>query len=481
MAPPSSTELARLALERWRDDPVAFAREALGIERIWHRQEDLLRSVAAHRKVAVKSGQKTSKTFSIAILAIWWAMTRRRARVTLLSPSHRQIRENLWTDITRIREDSYDRSSEKMDGSPRVRALLPLGGDFHLSPETGWLFPNGSRIVGFVTNDPEKLRGLSGPDQFYILDEASGIADEIFSSIDGNLAGGGRILAISNPVHSDGWYRGCFEPKARWEKLTITSMEAAAVDPPIPGLATTEFLEEKRSEWGENSREWIAKVLGEFPPETVDGVIPHALVNAAKERWTPKLPTDGALQVGVDVARFGTDKSAIVWSRGNWASEPIVLDGCDVVEVSERVLELIADVARPKEKAKVVIDAVSVGGGVADILRRKTEACTVMDVQAAGHSPNPRCSRMRDAVWIAMREWLKDGAIPTNAALVADVTAPSLGEDALGRWKVEDKKSMRRRLGRSTDLADALALAVYRPTSRAWSLASANRGTRGDR
>jgi phage terminase large subunit len=469
----TNADIYAALMMRWRDNPIAFAHEALGIERIWSRQADLLRAVAAHRKVAVRSGQKTSKTFSIAIAAIWWALTRPRARVVLMSPSARQIRENLWTDITRIREDTYDRSVRHLDGRPRVPALLPLGGDFHISPETGWTFDNGSKIVGFVSNDPEKLRGLSGPDQFYIPDEASGIPDAIFASIDGNLAGGGRILAISNPVHSNGWYRECFEPsnaarvledgsEVGWHQIAISSIEASEVEPPIPGLATKQFIAEKRSEWGTNSRDWHAKILGEFPPETADGVIPRSIVDKAAARWTTTPQTEDALQIGVDVARFGRDKSAIVWRRGPWASAPIVLDGCDVVEVADRVVETIDDVRRPNEKARVLIDAVSVGGGVADILRRRPDICEVVDVQAAGTSPDPACSRMRDAIWMRLKKWLEeDGAIPRDVALIADVTAPMLGYDPQNRYKVEDKRSMGQRLGRSTDRADALALAVY--------------------
>jgi hypothetical protein len=122
---------------------------------------------------------------------------------------------------------------------------------------------------------------------------------------------------------------------------------------------------------------------------------------------------------------------------------------------------------------------VSVGGGVADILRRHPDVCTVVDVQAAGTSPDPKCSRMRDAVWLALRDWLKEGAVYKDAALIDDVSAPSLGYDPLNRFKVEDKRSMRRRLGRSTDRADALALAVFQPPTPTWSPHIVNRSTRG--
>lgn len=485
-------ELARTALDRWRDDPVRFATEALGVSRIWSKQDELLRAAAVHRKIAVRSGQKTSKTFSIAIIALWWALTRRRARVILLSPSARQIKINIWSELANLRAEAADRREFDAYGTPRTRALMPLGGDWHDSPETGWKFPaNRSEIVGFVSNDPERLRGLSGPDQLYIVDEASGVPDEIFSSIDGNLAGGGGLLAISNPVHSNGWYGECFKEGSKWHQIEISSIEASQVDPPIPGLATKAFIEEKRHEWGENSAEWHAKILGRFPPATVDGVISRTLVDRATKDWPPTPQTDDPLQLGVDVARFGGDRSAIAWSRGLWATVAKVLNGSNVVEVSEEVLAVIRAVARPDETVRVLIDAVSIGAGVADILRTHetvelanggTCVLEVVDVQAAGSSPDQRCSRMRDAIWIAMKEWLEAGGkIPDRPELVSDLTAPTLGYDIANRWKVEDKKSMKQRIGRSTDVADAVTMSVYRAevATLEWSPAIAHRRHRG--
>lgn len=478
MTPPlvNAEEAARRLFERWQD-PVLFAHEALGIERIWDRQAEMLRTMAAHQKVSVKAGQKASKSLSLAIFAVWYAMMHRSVQVILLAPSWDHLDKVLWTEITRIREASYDRSPRRTR-----KAVLPLGGTFHLTPSGGWSFPNGSEIVGAVTNDPGKIRGFSGADNCYICDESSGIADPIFASIDGNLAGGGKIVAVSNPVTCSGWYAETFpehNPKTTWTTLTISSLEAAAVDPPIKGLATQQFIDEKRIEWGEASPEWHSKVLGNFPPATADGVIPRALADAAASRWTTTPQTDAPLRVGVDVARFGTDKSVIVWSRGLWASTPIVLSGCDVVEVSDAVLEVIGSVAKPGEKALVHIDAVSVGGGVADILRRRHDVCTVVDVQAAGSSPDPRCSRMRDAVWLSLQKWLQTGAIPRDMALITDLTAPSLGYDpANNKFKVEGKREMRQRIGRSTDRADALALAVYQSPAKTWDASIGSRTSR---
>lgn len=462
MPTPTLSELARQALERWKPDPVRFAHEALGVERIWWRQEQLLRAIGDHSKVACKSGQKTSKSFSVATIAIWWALTRPGSSVVILSPSHRQIQRIIWTELRRLRDSSHNRCKTHPDGRPRRPPVMPLGGTFHKLAEAGWEFPSGSLIVGFTATDPERLRGFSGPDNLYIIDEATGVPDAIWQSIDGNLAGGGRVLAISNPVHDQNWFAECFAEGSDWYTMTISSIEASEIDPPIPGLALKSFVEEKRTAWGENSPEWFAKILGEFPPATADGLIPRPIVDDATKRWTPAPPVSGVLRVGVDVARFGGDKSCIIWSRGDWASEPRVLEGLDVVEVVEEVVDVIKSARVGNERAIVQVDAASVGAGVADILRHQhRDLCTVVDVQAAASSTDSRCSRMRDAVWVHLREWLERAAIPRDLGLIEDVVAPRLGYDSQNRWKVEDKFAMRKRLRRSTDVGDALALAVW--------------------
>jgi hypothetical protein len=75
----ATTELQRTAaerlLERWGNSPDVFAVDVLGISP-WSKQVELLRAVAAHDRVAVRSGHKVSKSNSAAILALWFVLTR---------------------------------------------------------------------------------------------------------------------------------------------------------------------------------------------------------------------------------------------------------------------------------------------------------------------------------------------------------------------------------------------------------------------
>jgi hypothetical protein len=73
---------------------------------------------------------------------------------------------------------------------------------------------------------------------------------------------------------------------------------------------------------------------------------------------------------------------------------------------------------------------------------------------------------LRDQLWFAMRAWLKEGgALPTDAKLAAELTAPRFSFDERQRRKVESKDQLRKVLKRSPDRADAVALAIWEPSA----------------
>jgi hypothetical protein len=443
-----ANELRRRLLERYRSDPGLFALEVLHTK-TWRRQREILTAVAEHRRVAVRSGHKCGKTTALAILAIWWVCTRPRARVILTAASWRQVLKVLWPEIKRLAR----------------RSSWPLGGELHDSPETGWTFPDGREILGFSTREPENMAGFSGPSMLFIVDEASGVPDAIFEAIEGNEAGGARIAMISNPTKTSGIFYDAFtSERSDWHCIHISSEECAREAPKElgegTGLATASWVEAKRKAWGVGDPRWDVRVQGQFPKQDDHAAISLALVEAAKQRW-PSTPCEGPLRLGVDVAGFGTDYTSIVWARGRWASRPTKLKGYDPVQVAGEVMKVVRLVARPGERAEVRIDISNMGLGVAAVLREGGEV-DVVGFQAAESATLEGFSRMRDQMWGALEAWLKDrGAIPDDKLLASDLTAPRRGYDLRQRVKIESKRDLKKRIGRSTDDADALALAVF--------------------
>ncbi len=465
-------EAARRALQRWGDDPVAFAEEVLGVK-LWRKQKQILRAIAGHNRVAVRSGHKCGKTTTAAIAALWWICTRRRARVILTAPSYTQVDELLWGEVKRLYRS----------------AKIKLGGKLGVKPETGLEFSDGRQIIGFSTDTPERAAGFSSPNILIIIDEASGFDPKIYEALLGNLAGGAHIVLISNPTQPSGFFFDAFHAaSSAYVKIHMSSRECAECWPTDigedgQGLATIAWCDQMLADYGEDDSRYQVRVCGDFPAQGSDCMIPASMVDAATARWQPTPPDDAPLRFGVDVARFGPDWSSIVWSRGLWASVPIRMKGNDNVAVAGRVLaEIQAQRRSPTERVVVCIDT-SNNGGVADIIRAANdENIEVVDMVASASAPEPTAdesgadklsdgSRLRDAVWICLRKALRTAAIPPAETLRSDLLAPKYGYDERGKLKVESKKDMRKRLGRSTDDADALALAFYRSSDNSHEVA----------
>lgn len=443
--------LARKLLSRWAEDPARYFRDVLGIEP-WTLQEGVLRSVPGHARVAVRSGHKVSKSNSAAGLALWWVSTREDARAVLSSASSRQIWRILWRELRAMYR----------------RARYPIGGMLHDDPESGLQFPDGREIVGFSTNEPERFSGISGRNLLFILDEASGIPEPIFEALEGNRAGGGRVILFSNPTRTSGTFYDAFHNKREfWHLVHISSEQSPNVVAKrivIPGLATWDWVDEKQRDWGVSSPLYQVRVAGDFPGQAENAVIPLSIVEDALEAWEDT-KAEGRLELGVDVARYGDDESVIFPRRGRRALPPRVERSMDSIEVAGVVLEQARLLRVPRERPIVKVDVIGYGAGTYDVLRRSPEV-VAFPVNVGESATTEGYALLRDQLWFALRDWLAGGgAIPTDAKLEAELVAPTYSFDVRGRIKVEPKDKLKERLLRSPDRADGLALAVYTPPS----------------
>lgn len=442
---------ARKLLAGWHDDPIRFAREALGFKRLWSRQREVLTRVAANSRIAVRSGHKVSKSTTAVVLSLWFLVTRPRSRVVMTSASYRQVRDILWKELRRVAGE----------------APIPIGGKLATDPETGLQLRDGREIVGLSTNEPERIAGYSSPEMLFILDEASGIDEAVFEALEGNRAGGARIVLFSNPTQTSGTFFDAFHSKAEfWTTIHISSEESPNVtgaEESIPGLATPEWVAEKRREWGEESALYQVRVRGNFPTQGDKAVIPLVHVVNAVARWADEPDDQGPLVLGVDVARFGDDESVIVPRRGNRVWPARVLTQLDGPNLAGEVLGVVRELRRLGEKPAVHVDVIGVGASAYDVLARSDEVAAV-PVNVAEKATAEGFHSLRDQLWGSTRDWLKGGgAIPDDARLQAELVSPVYAFDAQGRMQVESKQAMKKRLNRSPDRADALALAIYQP------------------
>lgn len=439
-------------------DPRVFGEEVFGL-RIWSRQADLLAAVRDHDRVTCSSGHKTGKSTSFAVLAWWWTADPDRrpgARCAMSSASARQVKKILWREVRTLWRRARDRGYD-------------LGPEPALDPETGVQWDDGRELFGFTARDPEKAAGTSGAHLLFLLDEASGILDDIFEAIEGNRAGGAKVVLASNPTQQSGEFYESHHGKRRFYRpLTISSEEAAAVEPPIPGLATRAWIDEKKEEWGEGSPLYDVRVAGRFAAQASDAVIGLGLVLDALKRtvdedWGDDEETE-RLHVGLDVARFGDDETVATPRRGRRIYPQIVLPQGDGPDTAAFLMVALRDAGylREGELPKVIVDANGLGASVFDALARRTdcEAIGVNTATAAGDSEN--YFNLRSELHFAFKQWLRDGGcLPDDARLQSELVAPKYRTDGRNRAQVESKDEIRKRLRRSPDRADSAMLSIF--------------------
>lgn len=208
-----------------------------------------------------------------------------------------------------------------------------------------------------------------------------------------------------------------------------------------------------------------------YEGSVANAFIPADIVQAAQRRGPAEVAPIGNLRVGVDVARFGDDKSVITIRKGRVLLKQVVLAKLDVVQVASAVRQEITAYGVIPEQ--IAVDTIGIGAGVADILRGwypdKVERGTnriikiVVDVNSALRMDNGQDYNLRSFMWREMREWLKAASILNDQDLKTDLTALRYLFKA-GELLIESKEDAKRRGVKSPDRADSLAMTFAIPT-----------------
>lgn len=462
---------------KYRQDPVSFFRTELGVEP-WSRQVEIIEAVRDHKRVAVSSGHKCSKSHTAAGIAHWFFASFDDARVVMSSTTSRQVDQILWREFRMMHARAGRclacKTSAPAGPSPCPHTT-PIVGDLHELARSGMKADDFREVVGFTAREAEAVAGISGKNLLYILDEASGIPDAIFEAIEGNRAGGARIVMFSNPTRTEGEFFEAFHSKAAFYKTIQLSSE----DSPnviegrevIPGLATREWVEEKQQEWGVDSPLYKIRVRGQFVLNETGKILSVHAIGAAEQRWFDA-PCTGRLYVGLDPAGPGNagDESAMAPRRGAKILELRAFRGLDDAGHLRELLALLAEHRKPREAAPVVVvdREGPIGYALFIFLRayaeKHPEAFEVWGIRSSERAKRqPEIyERVRDELWANFAAWVRDGgAIPEDAKLSRELHAPEWEGQVTGRIKATSKDDLRKALGRSPDRADAVCLSTW--------------------
>lgn len=183
---------------------------------------------------------------------------------------------------------------------------------------------------------------------------------------------------------------------------------------------------------------------------------------AVKAAFEPKM--DGStspLVIGLDIARFGDDATVFCFRKGRWCFKFEEYAKKDTVEIANIATNLI----RELKPARLFLDDGGVGGGVYDILKDRGFGEIVRGVNFGAKAiDDERYANRRAEMWDAVREWLTGNVqLPKDDKLLDDLCSVNKKYDQKGRLQLESKDDVKKRLGRSPDKADALALTFAEP------------------
>jgi hypothetical protein len=208
-----------------------------------------------------------------------------------------------------------------------------------------------------------------------------------------------------------------------------------------------------------------------YESSVTNAFITGDIVSEAMRRGPADVQANGGLRVGIDVARFGDDKSVITFRRGRVLLSQVVLAKLDVAQVAGRARAEIENFGEMPEQ--IAVDTIGIGAGVADIMRGyypnkidKTTGRTieiVVDVNSAERMGNGMDYNLRAYMWREMKEWLKTASLPNDQDLRTDLTALRYGFRG-GEMLLESKDDAKKRGVKSPDLADSLAMTFAKPT-----------------
>jgi phage terminase large subunit len=491
----------------YEPQPHLLVRDIFGAT-TWSAQDDIVQSVFRNKITCVKTCNAVGKSYIAARVALAYLTIYPGSIVVTTAPTWRQVKDVLWREFA----VAVKRSKMPLTKKEVKQAGLDIAEDWY--------------AVGLSTKYPENFFGYHADRILVIVDEAGGVEEPIFKGVNAITPNiNARVLLIGNPTNPSGTFfdyfnkpelgATCFTISAfqspNFTATGITSVEKLLKVFTVPagsGYDQAEWIRmvnielQKRMdqkfaplidpsvvfsryhEWGPDSPAWQALVLGEFPSQAEQSLIPMNIAQMAfgmggKDQETGKtfaelsgwnIP-DGPERYGVDMARFGGDRTVVTPRHGGWVRKQIAWNRIDLMTSADRIVDII-DTDDPL--GRVNIDDTGNGGGTTDRIMQKSKERVAQDEPAyefrlAAYNMSSK-ERMAEPLryydvtseqYWNLRNWFvkKKIAFEDYDQELYDELVGRRWGIVNGKIKVESKDEYRKRTnGKSPDKSDSLAL-----------------------
>lgn len=437
-------------LKSWRENPVRFVQECFGTEPDeW--QKDVLMAFPREQRIAMKACKGPGKSAVEAWLAWNFLATRPHPKVAATSISGDNLADGLWTEMAKWKAKSAFLNDTFEWTKTRIFSKQ--------FPETWWMSARSWAKSASHEQQSDTLSGLHADYLLFIIDEAGGVPAGVMAAAEAGLSTGVecKLVIAGNPTHLEGpLYDACNRDRANWFVVEITG------DPDDPNRSpriSEQWARDQIEKYGIDNPWVLVNVFGRFPPTSLNSLLGPDEVTEAMDRFLkPDAYSWAQKRLGIDVARFGDDRSVIFPRQGLAAFPPTVMRSARTTDIAARVAQAIV---KWGAESQYVDDTGHWGHGVIDNLI--ASGYSPMGIQFHGPPIDPRFKNKRAEMWVLMSEWVKrGGALPNLPELVGELSTPTYTFNQ-GKLQLEEKDQIKARLGRSPDLADALALTFAMP------------------
>lgn len=398
----------------------------------------------------------THNTCVLAWIAWNFLLTRPHPKIAATSITGDNLSDGLWTEMSKWQQRS-----------PMLDAMFKWTKtriEHKEKPETWWMAHRTWPKTGSATEQANALAGLHADYVLFLLDESGGIPDAVMVTAEAALSAGieTHIVQAGNPTNLDGpLYRAATKDRRLW---TIFEVNGDPDNPKRAPRVDMQWARQMIESYGRNHPYVLVNVLGRFPPASMNSLIGPDEISAAQRRsYTERDIEASARLVGIDVARFGDDKSVLFKRQGLVAFNPIIhrnLDGPQGAGITARLWgDWDAD-------AVFIDDTGGYGATWIDSLRLLGRQ--PIGVQFAGSPNDARYVNKRAEMYMEAVKWIRAGGqlppsdVPGMSEFTAAMTTTTYTFRG-DRMIIEPKELIKGRLGYSPDEADGFVLTFAQP------------------
>lgn len=399
-------------------------------------QKEFLLAVQNNNRVAAKSGKGIGKTGGVSFAILWFLCCFPNPKVICTAPTFPTLKSALWPETSKWLNKSLVKNI--FEHTERKLYLKENTKNWFCEPRTA--------------KDQSSAQGVHEDHMMVIMDEASGVKDDIFEAYDTTLTGKhNKLVMIGNPVRVSGPFYDAFNKyRHKWKTLTFNAELS-----PFVQRDQIEYYAEK---YGKHHDLYLVNIKGEFPSGSPDAFIRLSDIQDAVER--DSFPR-GEIEIGLDVARFGDDLTVLYWRRGYKVHPAKILAKNTIPEAVQLVYDTVTEIRRIygyDKRIRVKVDDTGVGSGVTDLLKLDREHNIEVIPVNNGGKGNDYYHNEISIMWGNLKDQIKFISLPDDQHLIEELSTRRWRLSQSGKIMIEPKNEFKKEFKTSPDRSDALVL-----------------------